>query len=381
MKKVLVLTMVFVLAVMLAVSFSLAGCKQETAAETEAAETEAAETEAAETEAAETEAAETEAAETEAAAGPYDIAFVVKSQAQPFWIHVRIGGMNYAKENPDKINATLYAAKDDAAVEEGLAILEDVLVTEPDAVVMALINPETMAPIAERFIEAGIPAVMCGDSIKQYNDNYSAEFLSYDYGGGEMAAEYLIDYLKANNKPLTGKIAIHSALAGLVSLQNRCNGFQDKVMELAPDMEFLEWVYSDVDSMKEVTLTQDQISAYGDELTCVYLDAGPTLPAAIQVFREQGVSDKITLIGWDSSPEAIAGLEDGNLKGLVLQDPFQIGYQSMEAALKILEGGSLNLEGEIIPRDNLLPTVVFDKDDVGTQEAAEFLDPTLIEIK
>lgn len=307
-------------------------------------------------------------------AAPYDIAFVLKSQAQPFWEHVRIGGMNYAKEHPDKINATLYAAKDDAAVEEGLAILENVIVSDPDAIVMALINPETMSTIVDKAAANGIPTVMCGDSVKQWTDAYNAEFLSYDYGGGEMAGEFLVNYLKENNIPLEGKVAIHSALAGLISLQNRCNGFMDKVQELAPRMEFIDWVYSDVDPMKEVSLTQDQISAYGDELTCIYLDAGPTLPAAIRVFAEQNVSDDIVLIGWDSSPEAITGLEEGQLKGLVLQDPFGIGYNCMEAALQILEG-------KPVKKDNLMPTVIFTKDDVGTREAAEFLDPALKEIK
>ncbi len=306
--------------------------------------------------------------------GKYEIAYVLKSQAQPFWNHVRIGGMNFAKENSDKMNATLYFAKDDAAVEEGLAILENVIVSEPDIIAMALINPETMSTIVDKAAAAGIPTVMVGDSVKLWTDAYSAEFLSYDYGGGEMAGEFLVNYLKENNIPLEGKVAVHSALAGLISLQNRCNGFQDKVLELAPNMEFIDWVYSDVDPMKEVSLTQDQISAYGDELTCIYLDAGPTLPAAIRVFDEQNVSDKIVLIGWDSSPEAITGLEEGQLKGLVLQDPFGIGYNSMEAALNILEG-------KTVKKDNLMPTVIFTKDDVGTREAAEFLDPVLKEIK
>ena len=369
MRKVIIFTIVLTLVMMITAGVSMTGCKTAEEAVEEAVE--AVEEAVEEVEEAVEEEAVEEAVEEVV---PYEIAFVVKSQAQPFWHHVRIGGMNFARENPDKINATLYAAKDDAAVEEGLAILEDVLILEPDAVAMALINPETMATMVDKFAEAGIPTVMVGDSVKDYTDAYDAEFLSYDYGGGEMAGEFLINYLKENNKPLEGKIAIHSALAGLVSLQNRCNGFMDKVLELAPDMEFIDWVYSDVDPMKEVTLTQDQISAYGDELTCVYLDAGPTLPAAIQVFAEQGVADEITLIGWDASPEAIAGLEDGILKGLVLQDPFGIGYNCMEAAFKILEG-------ETVEKDNLMPTVVFTADDVGTQEAAEFLDPSLIEIK
>ncbi|MCD4679944.1 MAG: substrate-binding domain-containing protein [Bacteroidales bacterium] len=314
------------------------------------------------------------ASEAEKEDGVYEIAYVLKSQAQPFWNHVRIGGMNFAKEHPDKINATLYFAKDDAAVEEGLAILENVLITEPDIIAMALINHETMSTMVDKAAAAGIPTVMVGDSVKRWTDAYNAEFLSYDYGGGEMAGEFLINYLIENNIPLEGKVAVHSALAGLISLQNRCNGFQDKVGELAPDIEFLEWVYSDCDPLKEVSFTQDQISAYGDELICIYLDAGPTLPAAVRVFAEQGVSDDICLIGWDSSPEAIVGLEEGQLKGLVLQDPYGIGYNCMDAAFKILEGEEVN-------KDNLMPTVIFTSEDIGTQEAKEFLDPTLREIK
>ena len=63
-----------------------------------------------------------------AEAEPYEIAFLLKSQAQDFWNHIRIGGMNYAKENSDKVNATVYAAKNDAAVEEALGILENIIV-------------------------------------------------------------------------------------------------------------------------------------------------------------------------------------------------------------------------------------------------------------
>jgi ribose transport system substrate-binding protein len=320
-------------------------------------------------------AAETDETSAAAAkAGPYEIAFLLKSQAQDFWNHIRIGGMNYAKENPDKVKATLYAAKNDAAVEEALGILENIIVTQPDAIVMASVNPETMAPLIDRASAQGIVVVTINDSVKQWTDAYDAEFVSDNYGGGELAGEFLVDLMKENGKPLEGKVAIHSALAGLPDLVKRCQGFQDKVLGLAPKMEFLDWRYSDVDPMKQVSLAQDVISAEGDELACIYIDAGPTLPAAIRVFYEQNIYDDIYLIGWDSSPEAIDGLENGYLKGLVLQDPFGMGYMGMEAAVKILDG-------KTVQKDNTVPTVIFTKKDIGTREAAEFLDPTLKEIK
>jgi ribose transport system substrate-binding protein len=309
-----------------------------------------------------------------AAEGPYEIAFLLKSQAQDFWNHIRIGGMNYAKEHPEKVKATVYAAKNDAAVEEALGILENIIVTKPDAIVMASVNPETMAPLIDKAAAAGIVVVAINDSVKQWTSAYSAEFVSDNYGGGELAGEFLVELLKENNRPLKGKVAVHSALAGLPDLVKRCQGFQDKVLKLAPGMEFLDWRYSDVDPMKEVSLTQDVISAEGDELACIYLDAGPTLPAAIRVFVELDVYDDIYLIGWDSSPEAIDGLQNGYLKGLVLQDPFGMGYMGMDAAVKILDGQS-------VKKDNTVPTVIFTKKDIGTREAMEFLDPTLKEIK
>lgn len=309
-----------------------------------------------------------------AAKKPYTIAFLLKSQAQDFWNHIRIGGMNYAKEHPDKVKATVYAAKNDAAVEEALGILENIIVTKPDAIVMASVNPETMAPLIEKAAKAGIVVVTINDSVKQWTNAYSAEFVSDNYGGGELAGEFLVKLLKENNKPLEGKVAVHSALAGLPDLVKRCQGFQDKVLKLAPNMKFLEWRYSDVDPMKEVSLTQDVISAEGKSLACVYLDAGPTLPAAIRVFVELGVYNDKYLIGWDSSPEAIDGLQNGYLKGLVLQDPFGMGYMGMDAAVKILDG-------QKVKKDNTVPTVIFTKKDVGTREAAEFLDPALKEIK
>jgi len=304
----------------------------------------------------------------------YEVAFLLKSTAQDFWDHVRIGGHNYAMENSDKVDLKFYGAEHDMAVEEALAILENIITTQPDGIVMASVNPETMAPMIERADAAGIKVITVNDSVKLFTDAYSAEFVSDNYSGGVIAADFFVKHLKDNGKPLEGKVAIHSAVAGHPDLIKRCQGFQDRLVEIAPGIEILEWRYYDVDTMKEVSLTEDVITVEGDDLICIYVDAGMGTIGAQRVLVEKEKYDDICLIGWDSSPEAIEGLSSGWLKGLVLQDPYGMGYLGMENLVKVLDGETVN-------KDNPVPMVIFTKDDMGTQEAAEFLDPTLREIK
>ena len=56
---------------------------------------------------------------------------------------------------------------------------------------MASVNPETMAPQITKAADAGIIVVTINDSVKQWTDDYSAEFVSDNYGGGELAAQFL----------------------------------------------------------------------------------------------------------------------------------------------------------------------------------------------
>jgi ribose transport system substrate-binding protein len=304
----------------------------------------------------------------------HEVAFLLKSTAQDFWDHIRIGGNNYAKEHSDKVEVKFYGAEHDMAVGEALGILENIITTAPDGIVMASVNPETMATAIERAVSAGIKVVTINDSVKQFTDMYSAEFVSDNYGGGVIAAQYLVDYLKENNKPLKGKVAVHSAIAGHPDLTRRCKGFEDTLKKIAPKIEVLEWRYYDVDTMKEVSLTQDVITVEGDDLIAIYVDAGMGTIGAQRVLVEQEKFDDICLIGWDSSPEAVEGLSNGWLKGLVLQDPFGMGYMGMDSVVKILDGKK-------VKKDNPVPMVIFTKKDMGTKEANEFLDPTLKEIK
>lgn len=57
-----------------------------------------------------------------------------------------------------------------------------------------------------------------------------------------------------------------------------------------------------------------------------------------QAIAENQVSDKIMLIGFDSDDKTVKLLADGNIKALIVQDPFRMGYEGIKTALAASKG-------------------------------------------
>ena len=71
----------------------------------------------------------------------------------------------------------------------------------------------------------------------------------------------------------------------------------------------------------------------------------------------QRVAGVVKLVGFDSSPTLLEGLESGLIDSLVVQDPFRMGYDSIQAAVKKLQGGTpekiQNLPPLVVTKENL----------------------------
>jgi ribose transport system substrate-binding protein len=84
-------------------------------------------------------------------------------------------------------------------------------------------------------------------------------------------------------------------------------------------------------------------------------------PAILQALRPEGALGKIKIVCFDDDRETLAGIKEGSIFGTVAQQPFEYGYQTVQAAAKLLRG-----DRSVIPESNtiLIPTVVVQRSDV-----------------
>ncbi|PIE31180.1 LacI family transcriptional regulator [candidate division KSB3 bacterium] len=302
-----------------------------------------------------------------AAEKPYDIALIIKATDSDFWQYVLVGGGNYAIENPEVCKVTSYGPPSEADIDKQIAILEDVIASGPDAIVMASTSSDASVPTLERAYDEGITVITIDNKVN--TDKVHSFLATNNLVGGALAADKMFEYMEAAGIEPKGTIAIISALAGIQVLDDRDAGFIKRMNEIAPEIEVLEPRYVDNDIIKAVGVTEDLLTAR-DDLIGIFADNNHTGDGVARVIGEQNLQDKIIVTAFDSDPEEVKALGDGVIKALIVQDPYGMGYKGCDYAVKVLEG-------QEVPKYLDTGVVAVTKENMNSEEIKGLLDPML----
>ncbi len=267
----------------------------------------------------------------------YDVAIIVKGMNSEYWQTV-IGGAEAAKEALGNINLTSYGPASEADMDEQVSILDDVISKKPDAIIIASTSQEATVPSLEKAYDNGIKVILIDGSVQ--TEKYHTFLATDNEKGGALAAQTLVDKMKEQGKELKGKVGILSAMAGVQSLTARGDGFKNKLAELAPDIVIADTKYSNGDIMKAVSAAEDMLTANAD-LVGFYADNNECGSAASQVITERGLEDQIVNVAFDADDSEIEGLKSGSVDGIVLQDPFGMGYKAVQSVVDLMNGKTL----------------------------------------
>lgn len=102
----------------------------------------------------------------------------------------------------------------------------------------------------------------------------------------------------------------------------------------------LEDIDSFADGMSDKDVITYYLSKHPDLKGCFGTNADAVLLGA-EAVRDMENSENITVMGFDAGSDQIAALEDGRIDGLVVQNPFGMGYATVVAAARtVLEIGN-----------------------------------------
>jgi ribose transport system substrate-binding protein len=269
---------------------------------------------------------------------PAEVAVIIKATDSDFWQSVLIGAENYAKENPDKVHVTTYGPASEADIDKQVAILEDVISSKPDAIVIASTSSDATVPALEKAAEQGIKVITIDNKVN--TETILSHLATDNVVGGALCADMLVEGLKAKNIPLKGKVGMVSAMAGVQVLDSRDQGFLDRLKEIAPDLKPLPIRYIDNDILKGLSAAEDLLTANKD-IVAFFGNNNHSGDGVARALKERNLKDKVVAVAYDSDPEEVQALRDGFLYALIVQDPYGMGYKGVDGALKALAGETL----------------------------------------
>jgi len=282
-----------------------------------------------------------------------EIPVIIKATDSDFWQYVWVGAKNYELENAGKVKVTLYGPKSEADIDKQIAILEDVIAKNPKCILMASTSSDAPVAAFEKARKAGTKIVTIDNKVNTAVESFLA---TDNVKGGALAADMLVEGLKANKVALKGKVALISAMAGIQVLTNRDKGFADRMKEIAPNVKVLETKYVDNDIVKAMGVAKDLLAANAD-LIGFFADNNHTGDGVARAIAEEKLAGKVITTAFDSDPEEVKALTDGAIYALVLQDPFGMGYKGVDSCLKAIAGQKLpeyvNTGATAVKKDNM----------------------------
>lgn len=297
-----------------------------------------------------------------------NVAVVVKSFDSESWQYMLTGARNAADDSNGKIAIKEYGADSEADIEGQVAVLEDVIVSAPDAIVITPSDSDAVVAALEEAHAAGIKIIVVDTAVN--TDAYDVFMANDNYAGGEVMAEQLVDNLKAQGKELKGTVGIVSAVP-VQTVYDRDDGFIDKLKELAPEINVVSGKYVDNDMQKSMDLTNDYIATYSD-LIGVYGDNNVTGSGIALALNEAQLQGKVVGVAYDGNPEEITGIKDGSLSAILVQDLYNWGYKAVNFAADLVLGNDLGLKDNYYNTGVTLVTLE-NIDDDGIQDV---LDPS-----
>ena len=166
-----------------------------------------------------------------------------------------------------------------------------------------------------------------------------------------------------------GKVAVVAVVPGGASTIAREKGFQETLAKEFPDLKIVAFQYGMSDRARSLSVSEDILTAH-PSLDGVFASNESSTIGAVQAVNERGLSGKVRIVGFDSSPSLVDDLRAGAIDSLVLQDPFQIGYQGLKVLLD-------ERAGRTPPKRIDLAPALITKDDLAVPKIQELLNPDI----
>lgn len=300
------------------------------------------------------------------APGTKTIAVIPKGTSHVFWQSIHAGAEKAAREAGVTVIWRGPLREDERSAQ--IAEVEGFVTRRVDGIVLAPLDDTALvAPVSDAG-RAGIPVVIIDSALK--SDDIVSFVATDNVAGGRLAGEGLARLL-----PTGGKIVLLRYAEGSASTTDRETGFLDAVrahanLEVVSDNQYggadVEGAYR----KSEVLLGRFKRPDGSLGVDGIFAPNESTTLAMLRVLVDNGWAGKVRFVGFDASDALVKALADGQIDGLVLQDPVKMGYLGVKTMVA-------HLAKQAVERRIDTGVRLVTKADMEQPEVKELLSPDL----
>lgn len=265
----------------------------------------------------------------------FTIAVIPKGTTHEFWKSIHAGAEKAAREYTAQGTAVELIWKgplreDDR--EQQIQVVEGFTSQGVNGIVLAPLDDKALVRPVEEAKRAGIPTVVIDSALA------SEEIVSFvatdNLKGGELGADRLNELLGG-----TGKALLLRYQEGSASTTDRENGFLRQMKAKYPGVTLIssdQYAGATRDTAKRAS--ENLLNRFGAEVEGVFCVNETATSGMLLALQDIGRAGRMKFVGFDATQSFIDAMRQQQLHGLVLQNPFYMGYRGVKTMVDHLKG-------------------------------------------
>jgi ribose transport system substrate-binding protein len=257
---------------------------------------------------------------------------IVKDTTSPYWQAVLAGARKAGQELGVDVVELGAQSESDAAGQIGL--LEKAVASNPAAIVIA---PAQFAALGKPIDEAAKKVKIVGIESAADTKAMTALLATDNVSAGGIAADALANALKKSYADTEGDVVVITSAPNVPSLDQRAKGFKDTLAAKYKAVDVAVEKVGDGKSATALGFMKDAIATTQD-LRGAFVTDPIAAEGVAQAVSEKKSGDKINVVAVGTDEKLVKFLQDDVIAGLIVEDPFRMGYDGVKTALAASKG-------------------------------------------
>ncbi|MCA9194293.1 MAG: substrate-binding domain-containing protein [Planctomycetales bacterium] len=259
--------------------------------------------------------------------GNLRIAVIPKGTSHQFWKSVHAGALRAAEELGG-VEILWKGPETEADTAGQISVVKNFITNQVDGICLAPNHSQALVDVTAEANAVGIPVVVFDSGLGD-----GADIVSYvatdNYHGGQLAAETLAEAIGHE-----GKVVLLRYKEGSESTEQREKGFLDALSKESRIEVLSSDQYAGTTTQEAMEKATQLLNKYRDQVNGIFAVCEPNCNGTLEALTQTGLAGKVKFVAFDPSDRLIQGISDGSVSGIVLQDPYEMGRQSVRAVVE-----------------------------------------------
>jgi ribose transport system substrate-binding protein len=289
----------------------------------------------------------------------YQIAVIPKGTTHEYWKSIEAGAVKAQRELAAKgiaVNIIWKGPLLEDDREQQIQVVENFIGRNVSAIVLAPLDSRALVAPVEEAVAAGIPVVIIDSGL---NSKLPSSTVATDNRkGGRIGARRLGTLLGGK-----GRVVMLRYEVGSDSTEQREAGFLEVMKSDFPGIALISTdQYGGATRETAYRAAQNLLNRFGDQTDGIFAPNESTASGTLLALRETGLAGKLRFVGFDANEQLVTALRQGDIQGLVVQDPLKMGYLGVTTVVAVLrhEPVALSIDTGVglVTRDNMDDPVI-----------------------